>query len=327
VCALDPRATAREEHTHTWVGDEIVAQRSAQAPEPRVVERPPSANAAAELGQGEALPAASARPPEAAPEDDEITALQVLELLRALPAPMCHLATPENARSFAMARNLGLALPDIRSAITAAAVKVGKHRNARPEEPQTLVALAQHVGAFIVNQRPAAVAATSPRAPTDAGAVDGFLSRWRELYAQAEGVTYTVTDEDREHAAELVGLIAEAARAHAANPGVDAAGLEERIAERWMRRYLRDEGVNGYLVKVRHALRYMKRGVATYGLPQGPARPAGAAETNEPESAAPMPAAASAACGEAVLRMLAGGSGPGPLKVQRPSAAPRAAAG
>jgi hypothetical protein len=328
VSAPDPRATACEEHTHTGVGDEILAERSAEAPARRDVGRLPGAFAAAEPRQREPVPA-STRPPEAAPKDtDEITALQVLELLRALPAPMCHLATLENAKSFAMARNLGLALTDIRSAITAAAVKVGKHRNAGPEEPQTLVALAQHVGTFIVNQRPAVVAATSPRAtadaPADAAAVDKFLSRWRELYAQTEGITYTVTDEDREHAAELVGLIAQAVREHAAKPGVDAAGLEERIAERWMRRYLRDEGVNAYLVKVRHALRYMKRGVATYGLPQGPAR--GSVQSAVTVAApAPMSAAESAACGDAVLRKLAGG--PGPAKVERPSEAARKAAG
>jgi hypothetical protein len=329
VCAPDPRATAREEHTHTEVGDEIIAERSATVARPCDGERLPSVATAAE--PGEPVPA-SARSPEATSNDgEEVLALQVLELLRALPAPMCHLATLENARSFALARNLGLALPDIRSAIAAAAVKVGKHRNARPEEPQTIAALAQHVGAFIVNQRPAAVAPTSQRAtanaPADATGVDRFLSRWRELYAQTEGITYTVTDEDREHAAELVGLIAQAAQEHAAKPGVEAAGLEERIAERWMRRYLRDEGVNAYLVKARHALRHMKRGVATYGLPQGQARAAGTPARSEPECAALMPAAESAACGEAILRMLAGGSGPGPAKVVRASDVARRVAG
>jgi hypothetical protein len=106
---------------------------------------------------------------------------------------------------------------------------------------------------------------------------------------------------------------------------VDATGLEERIAERWMRRYLRDEGVNAYLVKARHALRYMKRGVATYGLPQGSARGSVRSTVTVAPPAASMSAAESAARGEAVLRKLA--AGPGTAKVERPSEAARLATG
>jgi hypothetical protein len=138
---------------------------------------------------------------------------------------------------------MGLSLDQIRPAITAAAMKLGR----------------ADVGA-----------GGGGRVVADAEAVDRFLSWWRDLYAKAEGCAYTVTDEDRDHAAELVGPIEQTAREHAARSGVvDALGLVQRIAERWMRRYLRDEGVNAYLGKARHPLRYLKRGVATYGCRRG----------------------------------------------------------
>jgi len=209
---------------------------------------------------------------------------------------MCHLATQENASRLAGARMSGLTLEEIRTAISTAGLKLGRHRGAHPSRPESLDDLADHVGGFVANQR-RLTARVAPHSPRDADpvAVERALGRWCELYKGKTSVAYTVTDEP---------------------------DFEERIVEHWLRSYLADEGPNGYLAKARHPLRYIKRQVGTYGLP----RAAKLAKCPAPEPQEVPPTIEDTVAGAAqVLRVMGAGIGTGgdhvaplPVRARKP---------
>jgi hypothetical protein len=255
-------------------------------------ERAANGNAAAAGAGGDAA-APQVDPDALAAVGGDPDAAAVLMHLRALPEPMRSLATPEYASRFAGARMNGLGLHEVRTAITNASLKLGAHRRANPDDPEAIDALADHVGTFLGNQR-RLTARLEPRSlrgvePVD---VERFLRKWCDAYQRDKDVAYTVTDEDRSYAAELLELIRQAATAEVVRTGREDESLEDRLTEHWIRSFLDDEGPAGYLVKTRHSLRYMKRQVATYGLPaarklakRAPSAPAEEVATNEQNAA------------------------------------------
>jgi hypothetical protein len=260
--------------------------------------------------------------PTGPPEDDasrDPNAEALVAQLRVMPEPMRHLATPEHASRFAGALMNGLTLDEIRSAISAAALKLGRHRGAHPSRPETIDGLADHVGAFIANQRRiTARVAPQPRHAVDPVAVERVLRRWSELYETTTGVAYTATDEDRTHTADLLEVVHQAAVQEGVRTGRDQPGLEERIVDHWIRAYLDDEGPGGYLVKARHALRYVKRQVGTYGLPTAPRL--AKCPVQEPEEERPPPAVGIAGTRQVLEQLRAVGTGwdgDGPPPVRR----------
>jgi hypothetical protein len=183
----------------------------------------------------------------------------IREHLAGMPEPIRHLATPRIAARFAAARKGGLALDGVLAAISAAGLKLGSHADARPDDAAAMQRLADHVGAFVVNQRAApALPVASPEVGSEAST--GFLQRW----GKAEKGIYVPTPEDRAAARSLLELVRGAATEH----GAGDAGLERRLEAHWIREYLADDGVNGHSAKTRHPLRLMVKHVATYGLPK-----------------------------------------------------------
>jgi len=311
VCALDPRVPAHAglgEHTHTTgTGEEFQLDRLGEA-------------ADADAQPGGTGPSTPATEVTAGADPD---AEAILAHLRALPEPMCHLATQENASRLAGARMSGLTLEEIRTAISTAGLKLGRHRGAHPSRPESLDDLADHVGGFVANQR-RLTARVAPHSPRDADpvAVERALGRWCELYKGKTSVAYTVTDEDRGYAADLLELVHQAAVQEGVRTGRDEPDFEERIVEHWLRSYLADEGPNGYLAKARHPLRYIKRQVGTYGLP----RAAKLAKCPAPEPQEVPPTIEDTVAGAAqVLRVMGAGIGTGgdhvaplPVRARKP---------
>lgn len=284
VCAPDPRARERdEEHTHKGATEIKNDREKKAAPRPIL---------------------------------DDADAAAVLDLLRSMPEPIAHLATLEHARRFAAAKLTGLALDDVLRAITAAGLKLGAHAHAAADDPRALAALADHVGTFLAHQSPrvsSPSASASARAEPSKDAIDRFLSRWSELYGKAESSIYTPTGEDRTHAEALVTLIQSTAADHAARSNMPENEAEAQITEHWIRAYFRDEGVNGYLDKARHPLRYMLRQVSTYGLPR--AARSGPVKVRAPKSIEPaMSASDHIALGRELEMALAAKIGAGPAE-------------
>jgi hypothetical protein len=318
VCDLDPRvpapaSTAPEEHAHTAPTVEGSEHEGTEGAASEVVPRPdaaapaaPRTNAAPERESGHEAPNAPSPPPDPGTDPD---AVAIEAHLRAMPEPMCHLATPEHASRFAGARMAGLTLAEIRTAISTAGLKLGRHRGAHPSKPNSLDALADHVGSFIANQRRVTSRVVPTPREADPVDVERFVHKWCDAYQAATSVAYTVTDEDRGYAAEVLELAHQAALQEGVRTGREEAGLEDRIAEHWLRAYLDDEGPAGYLAKARHPLRYLKRQVGTYGLPRAPTL-AKCPIPEEPEEVTPTDEERAAGAAQ-VLRAVVAGIGGG----------------
>lgn len=97
---------------------------------------------------------------------------------------------------------------------------------------------------------------------------------WRELYRLAYGTEYADGEGCGRAMHSATTAAARAAReTHPDGHPADAAGLDRRVEQLLRHRFahfLADEGFKGFLNDQRHALRFLDRDVARYGLPWGP---------------------------------------------------------
>jgi hypothetical protein len=171
---------------------------------------------------------------------------------------------------------------------------------------------------FVANTRPgeAADAARNLLSPLEqAKEAPWVLETWCEAYGKSRRGygAYTPDAEDSARAVELGVHAADLATAEAMTRGgsADVDALARELVRHWAIGYLREDGVRSYYSEQRHPLRYLMRGVPTYGVPwktmvlsKSVSRPKGLPE----EQGVPPPREAL----EAMAKLLGGGPRGGP---------------
>lgn len=204
---------------------------------------------------------------------------KILAHLRAFPAPICHLATVEYARQFACAIMSGASVGLIAEAITAASLKIGAHRNASPNDPNALDALANYIGGFIANQRrnrgnyKPAVTTHDPR-------VAQLRGLYGEHWSDAMGEDYTAPEHDLRAAGDI---IAEADRAVAATGSTFTALA---VASHWIKRYF--DMADAWTVERAYPLTLVVKRIGVFGMPVA-AKPIAAKSTQDVAMPPPPP--------------------------------------
>jgi hypothetical protein len=212
----------------------------------------------------------------------------------------------------------GLALGDILAGITSAALKLGKHASATADHPETIAALADHVGGFIANQK--RVGRRGGAIPLDDP--DGArrtLAYFGKAWEARKGRHYGAPDADLEHAVKLWDYAKKCAgEAKLRADGRDAPDAEAHVRG-IIRQYLADP--DRYVADQDHPIALLLSRLGRYGLPLAgaPTSDTGPGIVIRPEDVAPIvrPPQPSAEELRSMAAAVAAGTGGAPLR--RPS--------
>lgn len=235
----------------------------------------------------------------------------IIKHLRGCPVPVRYLAKVTYAQQFACAQMSGASVGDICEAITGAALKIGDHRDANPDDLASMNRLANYVATFVQNQRrhkhngPSKAAVTTAYDPRIAQTRDMFGKAW----SRAMGAVYGAPEADLEHAAAVLAE-AERTRDRIIADGVRPHALSVYV-KHWIDCYFADD--DEWIAKRRYPLALLLKRSATYGvphdrsefpehagpdatimhdpLPASPKTPSGVGAPQQPQPSAPAKAA------------------------------------
>lgn len=210
------------------------------------------------------------RQPTGEPPGGPDAAEVILARLQAAPAPLRYLATREHADQFAGIMGFtGARLEDVLNGIGAAGAKLGPHRNAKPDDPEALDALADHVGSFIANQRRRERARPRGQRIAEPADVERFLTAFGLAWSKAKRERFGRAEDDPDIAARVVVRSIEEASRSAVESGAPVPDdYPAEIRRFWVSRYLMDPGgKNNFLADAGHPLKLLPGQLGGYGLP------------------------------------------------------------